>query len=195
MRTKKLFTLLVAGALVLTVVTKTNAKGGGENRLSIGAELALPMGTFGDMAGMGFGGSVRYEMPMGDNLGLTGTAGYLTFGGKSIDLIVAKFSYTYSMIPIMVGAKYYFQEQQNGFYGMGQLGITMTSIKTESTISYFGTSTTVSATGSSSDLTFSPGVGYHLDNIDIGANYMIVSTAGASSSYLGVRLAYVLGSK
>ena len=117
--------VLVAGAMVLSLVSM-NAKAGGDNaRLSIGAEVGLPMGNFGDAASTGFGGSVRYEMPMGDNLGLTGTVGFLTFSAKTGGLISA----SYTMIPIMFGAKYYFTEQQNGFYGAFALGITMTTAK------------------------------------------------------------------
>lgn len=208
MRTKKLFTLLAAGAIVLSVATTTSAKGGDNGRLSIGAELALPMGTFGDQSGMGFGVSARYEMPMGDNLALMGTVGYLTFGKKSLDVLGYKYEYTNSFIPIQVGAKYYFTEQQNGLYGSFQLGITMFSSKFSYTVPaqaavVIGGVTyspavaehTVSSTGNSSELSFAPGLGYHLDNIDLGLSYQIVSATGGSLSYLGVRIAYVLGSK
>src|SRR4051812_13349024 len=112
MRTKKFAYVLLAGALVLSIVTNT-AKAGDNSRFSVGGELALPMGTFGDQSSIGFGGSLRYEMPMGDNLALMLTAGYLTFGSKAIDLgPFGKFDYTISMIPIQAGAKYYFTEQQ-----------------------------------------------------------------------------------
>jgi len=32
--------------------------------LSVGGELSMPMGTFGDAAGIGFGGTVRGEYPI-----------------------------------------------------------------------------------------------------------------------------------
>lgn len=44
-------------------------------QFSIGAELALPMGTFGDGFDMGFGGSVNYQKPINDNLSWTGYVG------------------------------------------------------------------------------------------------------------------------
>jgi hypothetical protein len=201
MRTKKFMYVLLAGALVASVVTKVSAKGGENGRLSIGAELALPMGTFGDAQGMGFGGSVRYEMPMGDNLGLMGTVGFLSFSGK--DQTIMGFTVkglSQTMIPIQVGAKYYFTEQQNGFYGSAELGIHMSSYTIPGTPAVMlGTVVLIPATAdtkkTSSDLSFAPGVGYHLDNLDFGLKYQIISTTGSSSSYLGVRVAYVLGSK
>ena len=198
MRTKKFMYVLLAGALVLAVVTKTNAAGGGNGRLSVGAELGLPMGDFGDAANMGFGGSLRYEMPMGDNLGLTATAGYLLFSGKDLDVLgVTIKGGDWSMIPIQVGAKYYFQEQQDGFYGMVELGVHSTKYTIPaSTVTYYGVSiTTPELSVSGTDLSYAPEVGYHLANIDLGLRYQMVATEGSTTSYLGLRLAYVFGEK
>src|SRR5436190_330391 len=129
MRTKKFLYVLLSGALVLSLATTANAKpkASDNGRFSIGAELGLPMGTFGDGSNIGFGGSLRYEMPMGDNLALMGTVGYLMFGGKDVTTGVPGFlEYTtsskMSLIPIQVGAKYYFTEQQDGFYALAQIG-------------------------------------------------------------------------
>ncbi len=186
--------VLLAGALVLSLVT-INAKAGGDNgRFSVGAEAALPMGTFGDGYSLGVGGSLRYEMPMGDNLGLTATAGYISFSGKSVAGYTAP---SYSMIPIQVGAKYYFQEQQNGFYGMVELGVHSLSYKVNlPSINYTtGAVTYTETTFTATDLSFAPEVGYMLANVDIGLRYQIISSTGGSTSYLGVRLAYVFGEK
>jgi len=146
-------------------------------RFSIGANVAMPMGDFGDAAGVGFGGSLRYEMPVGDNLGLTGTVGYLTFGGKDFfDGI------NFNLIPIMVGAKYYFTEQQNGFYAGIAVGMTSSSTSAE-------------GSESSTVFTWAPGIGYHLDNIDLGLDYNSYTKDEFTTSYLGLRLAYVFGAK
>lgn len=183
MRTKKFMYVVLAGAMVLSLAT-TTTKAGDNGRFSIGAEVALPTGDDANFYSLAVGGSVRYEMPMGDNLGLMGTVGYLSymlksqFDGTGISL---------SSIPILVGAKYYFQEQQSGFYGMVQLGLTMTTAKAD-----LGG---VSYSASTSNLTFGPGVGYHLDNLDFGASYNIISASGSSSAYMGLRIAYVLGEK
>jgi len=174
MRTKKLLYVVAAATVLSFAAFKASAADG---RLSIGAEVAMPMGTFGDAVSTGFGGSLRYEMPMGDNLGLTVTAGYITFSGKDFfDGI------SFNYIPVQVGAKYYFQEQQNGFYGMVELGI-------------HSGSTSAEGSESSTDLSYAPALGYHLANIDIGLRYQMIATEGESTSYLGLRLAYVLGGK
>lgn len=193
----KIFTKILAITFIaiLMSVQYSVAQNG---RISIGAELGLPMGDFADAADMGFGGSLRYEMPMGDNLGLTLTAGYLMFGGKDQDVSgVTVKGADWSMIPVQVGAKYYFQEQQNGFYGMVELGIHATSVKSDSyTTTYYGQPVTVPESSSSStDFSYAPSVGYHLANLDFGLKYQMIATSGSSTSYLGICLAYVLGEK
>ena len=143
-------------------------------RLSLGAELGMPMGDFGDAASTGFGGSLRYEHPMGDNIGLGLTAGYLMFGGKDEGP-------DWTMIPVQAFLKYYFMEQQSGFYGAAHIGIHSWSVDYE-----FGEA-------SGSDLSYAPEVGYHLANIDIGLRYQMIASEGSTLSYLGLRLAYVFG--
>ncbi len=200
MRTKNL--------LVIAFVLMSSIAFAQSGRFSLGAEVAIPGGDYGDNAGTGFGASLRYEMPLGDNLGLMGTVGYLTYGSKTVDFGgFGSYKYTNSMIPIMVGAKYYFSEQQNGFYADLQLGLTM--LTTKSSFEFGGTTTDDSQ--SASAFTWSPGIGYHLDNLDFGVGYygfsytttvtttfMGVSTStdvSASGSWIGIRAAYVFGSK
>jgi hypothetical protein len=213
MKTKFLITLTI---LFVTAFALTSSAQNG--RVSLGAELALPSGDFGESAGMGFGGSLRYEHPMGDNLGLMLTVGYLMFGSETVEsgvpgLAYYKYEYTSSMIPIMAGAKYYFSDQQEGFYGKVQLGITMLSTKSEVTIDFGGSSESSSDTQSNSAFTWSPGIGYCIGNIDIGFGYYafsytaessytdpftgltITSEATASGSWMGLRLAYMFGEK
>jgi hypothetical protein len=191
MRTKKFINVVLVSALFLSLVSiHANAAGGGNGRFSVGAELGLPMGDFGDAASTGFGGSLRYEMPMGDNLGLTATAGYLMFSGKTVEGVDMA---DWSMIPVQIGAKYYFQEQQTGFYGHVMIGIHSSTVKTpEYTI--YGI-TIPSESVSETDFSYAPEVGYHLANIDIGLRYQMIATTGSTTSYLGLRLAYVFGEK
>jgi hypothetical protein len=196
--TKFMAVAVIALLSLSTISFAGDLKSGGDanGRFSVGLELALPSGTFGDQAGTGFGASVRYEMPMGSNLALMGTIGYLTFGGKTVDFGPGgSFKYTESMIPIQVGAKYYFMEQQSGFYAALQLGITSFSVKSDITYPTGSGLPNISVSASTTDLSYAPGIGYHLANIDLQASYQIVSTTGGSSSYIGIRAAYVFGSK
>lgn len=143
-------------------------------QFSAGVDLNLPMGTFGDVAGLGFGASVRYDGAINDNLSWTAGLGYLSFSGK--DYTIPGFGTisgtSFGVLPIQGGVKYYFTESNAGFYGGLDIGM------------WIGT-----GTGSSSEFGFSPGVGYRVSSFDIGARYNIVSNL----NNLGFRIAYVLG--
>jgi hypothetical protein len=169
---KKLLLSIVA---VIALSSASFAQG----RFSIGPELALPMGDFGDGAGIGFGGTLRYEGTINDNLNWMGTAGYLTFGEKDNSGLKV------SMIPVQAGVKYYFTESFSGFYGGAELGVHLVKSKIETEI--FGVP--YSASVSSTEFSFAPSLGYHLGAVDIALRYQIV----ADANYLGVRLAYVFG--
>ena len=143
-------------------------------QFSIGLDLNIPMGTFGDFAGMGFGGSVRYDGAINDNLSWSGSAGYLNFSGKDYTPYPG-FTVTGSsvgVIPIQGGVKYYFTESNAGFYGAVDIGM------------WIGT-----ASGSSSEFGFSPGVGYRINSFDLAFKYNAVSNL----NNIGFRVAYVLG--
>ena len=90
--------------------------------ISIGGNIALPMGDFADVANLGFGGTATYERSFTPNIVGQIYAGYLTFGGE--DIPGTSDSYSSSMIPIMAGAKYFFQPGK-GFYANGLLGVHM----------------------------------------------------------------------
>ena len=173
-------TIIKLGAVIAFVFALTPAFAE-DNRFSLGAELALPMGSFGDAAGIGFGVSGRIEHPLGDNVGLCLTVGWLTFGEKDNSGV------TETMIPIQAGIKYYFTENQNGLYGMVDLGVHSLTSK----VDFLGT--TISS--SVSKLSYAPEIGYHLANIDLGLRYQLIATDGSTTSYLGVRVAYVFGGK
>lgn len=191
---KTITTIFTVAALIVVTNFNSNAQNG---RFSVGAELAMPMGDFADAAGMGFGASLRYEYPISDNLGLTGNAGYLMFGKKTFSNGFVEVESKSSMIPVQLGAKYYFSEAQDGFYAGLQLGIH--SFKSEVTIpSYtlFGVTIPGSTSSASeSKLSYAPEIGYHLANLDLGARYQMVATEGSTTSYLGIRIAYVFGEK
>lgn len=168
-----------------------------DNLLSAGLELAVPVGDLADVTTLGYGASVGFEVPVNDNLGVMAQVGYLMFSGKDYDLgIVTVEGPNWSMIPAQVGAKYYFTDAQEGLYAFGLVGIHNTSYTTPSaTSTVFGvTVTSPEVKVSSTDLSFAPGVGYIIgENIDLGLRYQIISGDGGSTSYLGVRAAYMFG--
>ncbi len=191
--------LMLLGFGIITQNAKAQS-----GRFSVGLEVAQPMGTMGDAAGFGIGGSLRYELPVGDNLGIMLTAGYLSFGGKDIDFVVPGLIDTTiegpstSVIPIQLGAKYYFNEAQDGFYAQLEVGVHM--------FSYGKIEGDTTDSESKTYLSFAPGVGYHLANLDFGLKYQLINGIEGFDettfeettemySYLGLRIAYVFGEK
>ena len=188
-----------------------------DGRLSLGVELALPMGDFADQTNLGVGGSLRYEHPLADSrLSLSGTAGVISFGGEEIssgvpNLLEFKVTTSSLMIPVQVGLKYYFMEPMDGGYLDVETGVHISTftVKTETIMN--GNSTSSDDTDSQTNFSLAPGVGFHMANFDIGLRYqMIFVTATTLSvdpvtqqtrseessttySYLGLRLAYVFG--
>jgi hypothetical protein len=152
-----------------------------QGRFSLGAEVALPMGDFGDAVGLGVGGTVRYEAPISGNLNWTVTAGFISFMKKTQDTGFGEVESSATAIPIQGGVKYYFTESFSGFYAQGEVGVHMFKVKFDGD---FG-----EGDASETEVSFAPGVGYHLGNIDVSARYQIAG----DGDYLGIRLAYVFG--
>lgn len=162
------------------------------NQLSFAADLGLPIGDFGDFASLIIGPSVGFELPVGDNLGITAQLGYQIVTLKDDNPFIK----SYSMIPIQAGLKYYFMDQQEGFYGHGQVGVHSTTVRTED-ITILGV-TVPGTSDSSTNLSWAIGAGYQLEKLDIGIRYNSIMPDGdapdgaSSSSYIGLRIGYLL---
>ncbi|TKC65346.1 hypothetical protein FBD94_01975 [Pedobacter hiemivivus] len=170
---KKLLLLTaVAGLFAFTSVnaqTKTP-------RLSIGAEFAFPMGDYGDVFNLGYGGSLQYQHPVAANLLITGSAGYTNFQTKEILGVKENAGY----IPVKAGARYYFGEY---FFGSAEIGAA------------FGTKD-----GAGTKFAYSPGVGVDFPvsdsgSIELGARYEGWTKGDhlVAPSFIGLRLAYNFG--
>jgi hypothetical protein len=162
--------------------------------VSLGLEIALPMGDFGDAYGLGYGLSVGYEHPLGDNLALGAQIGYIMLSPKEE---IKDFIKSSSMMPLQVAAKYYFSEQQNGAYAMALIGVHNSSVTTEDIdLGPFGT--IEGETVSNTNLSFGLGAGFVVNNkIDIALRYNIITPDSdiedaESSNYVGIRAAYNL---
>lgn len=183
--------LTVVSALVLGMSAMAQ-----DNQISLGLDAALPMGDFGDFYSLGIGPAAGFELPVGDNLGITAQLSYqiLMVQSDFSDLVKSA-----SMIPLQAGLKYYFQDQQEGFYGHAQLGFHMSSVTTEDqSFTFLGTTTTIEgSTESSTNFSWAIGVGYQMEKLDLGLRYNSISpdsdVEGAeSSNYLGIRVAYLI---
>ena len=183
---RKLITLLAAFGMTVAGVAQIGP-------VSLGAELALPTGDFGESYPLGYGASLGYEQPVGEKLGVTLQVGYIMLG---VDDAVSTFIDKSSMMPIQLGAKYYLKERGAGLYAHVQGGVHSLSVTTNAID--FGFGSIPGTTSSDSYLSGALGVGYMLNNkIDVGLRYNIIAPDGdvegaEASSYLGVRLAYTL---
>lgn len=168
---KKLFLLTAVAGLFAFSSVNAQTK---SPKLSLGAEFAFPMGDYGDLMNLGYGGSLQYQHPVAENLLVTGSAGYLNFQSK--DFGFGKINS--GAIPVKAGARYYFGEN---FFAAGELGA---SISTEK--------------GGNTGFIYSPGVGVEFPvsdkgGIELGARYEGVSMKGGTNSFIGLRAAFNFG--
>jgi hypothetical protein len=164
-----------------------------DNQISLGLDAGLPMGDFGDAYSLGIGPAAGFELPVGDNLGITAQLSYQILMVQSD---FADFVKSASMVPIQAGLKYYFMDQQEGFYGHGQVGVHMSSVTTED-IDLGILGTIEGETESSTNMSWAIGVGYQMEKLDLGLRYNSISPdsdieGAEASSYLGVRVAYLI---
>lgn len=143
---------------------------------SVGLELGMPVSKS-DNNALGIGGSVRYEGPWGTQTSLMIDGGYLSFSGKTVGTI----SYpNLTMVPIQAGIKYYFDDPSSGLYVSGQLGLHFISASSQS----------------QTDFGYAPGIGYHLEKIDVGIRFQaILGSNNESYNFIGIRMGYVLSEK
>ena len=158
---------------LLTVVGLIN----GYSQASVGLEVGIPLGDFGDASNVGFGASFRYDGSIQDKLSWTATGGYSSFGLKGTG---GGYTGHTSMIPIMGGVKYYFQESDKGVYTGADLGLVFVSVSVD--LSGYG-----SSSASETRFGFSPVLGYRMGKFDVAARYHVVS----DFNNFGIRLAYV----
>lgn len=184
---RKLITVLAALGMSVAGVAQLGP-------VSLGAELALPTGDFGESYPLGYGVSLGYEQPVGEIVGVTLQAGYIMLG---IDDAVSTLIDKSSMVPIQVGAKFYSNDRHAGLYAHFQIGVHNLSVTTKDLdLGLFGTFP--GTTSSDSFLSGALGVGYVLNNkIDLGLRFNMIAPdseieGAKASSYLGVRLAYTL---
>lgn len=151
-------------------------------QLSLGADVAIPLRKFNNNLRLGRGPAVGYELPVGERLGVTLQAAY--------DFLVTNDSITgrvksSALIPFQAGLKYYFQGQQIGLYGHGQVGIhdSMTRYR-DPNRSY-----------NDINPTWAMGLGYQLEQFDFGVRYNSLFNLNYIAhfrGYIGLRVTYLI---
>ena len=162
---KKLFLISV---LILGTVT-ANA----QFKLGVNGGVQIPIGNFGDVANVGFGGGINAEYLLNESFGLGLDAGYYNFGTE-ID------GFSFNMIPITVGAKYYFLTEGIQPYAGAGLGIYGFGADSETNWN-FGLAPVIGMQFALSD-TFA---------LDLNVKYNHVFTKGSATSTFGINVGVV----
>ncbi len=167
----KRFTMVACLAIVLF----TSSAFAQIRALSVGGGVDLPTGTFGNFAGTGFGANVRafYEHEGLDNILLTGSIGFYSFGAKEYGFfgLTSGLEYKWTVLPITSGGRYYFGEQDaktRPFVG-GEVGIHIFSVSLQGEDNTFGET----ALAGSTEFALVPMVGVQLGALDLYAEYSL----------------------
>ena len=151
--------------------------------------LALPTGDFSNSAGTGFGGIGMVLYGFNENLNFSGSVGYIAFGGKENTFFNTEgYKYSYALIPITTGARYYFggTESKTRFYAGGELGYFIYSLSVDTPEG----ESAGAGVGSTGRFGLTPQVGVELSILDIRAAYSL-----AEFKYIGIEVGVILGRK
>lgn len=173
---KKLVLILALATFVSVTASaqqKDEKKQADAPSISIGADVALPMGDFADISKTGFGGTAKFAYHAGPGA-VTVTAGYISFAGKSHTVNVGGTNMTITgsstyLMPFKAGYRF---DLGQGFGIEPQLGYSV-------------------GKNSGGGFTYAGQIGYLINNqVDISARYEGVSKSGTSLSFIGFRVAY-----
>jgi len=165
-------------------------------KFGVGGNLAFPQGDWKDLTNsVGFGGTAQALMPFGENMAIGAQAGYISFGGQSVEENIpgfgsAKAEYTIYAIPILAQGRYYLGLPGGPRPFLGAVaGVHILSIKYTATITVFGITQSQDFTNSDTQFSFGPMAGVEVGAIDLAAFYMLVTDA----NYVGARIGFNFG--
>lgn len=183
---KKVILVLIVSFFFISQLTAQQGKmqAGGQVGISV------PMGDLSDGANLGFGFQGNFLYGINQNIDLTGSIGYISWGTDSDNL-------SFSSVPVTFGGRYYFQRGQFTPYGMAELGIHFTSASFDiPSVSFGGTSYgggSNSATSSDFGLGLGAGFLYDLGSMKLDANAKINIVSGFNNLMVMVGLIFPIG--
>lgn len=177
--------------IVFFAAGKTCAQAYGENTsqmlVGIQAGTAIPTGDLSDNAKLGWGGQGNFEYLATPNLSLMASVGYYLWGAKNDLLGLADF--TFSTIPVLIGAKYLFMEGDLHPYVGADLGMHFLNTKVSSNINIFGSNLEESNTESKFGFAPMAGLRIHMPpnvDVDLNISYNIVPSSGSTFTNGGI---------
>ena len=189
---KKLLLAIVIVGLIVAISAPSSAQS--KMSLSVGGDVMLPLGTFGDVFSLGFGGTVRGQYDFTPVISGGLEVGYFSWSSKSVTAPAV--APTFHGVPVRVFGKYYFMPEgaKMRFYGMAELGLFFgsTSVTLPSYTILGVTYGGGSASASSTDFMYAPVVGVEIPAgkvaIDVSVRYDGIATSGSSTSNIGARV-------
>ncbi|HEX7571973.1 MAG TPA: outer membrane beta-barrel protein [Bacteroidota bacterium] len=179
-------------ATVIAIVVLMSMSANAQEKMSVGAgvDIMIPVGSFGDSWGTGFGGTAEFDYAVRPNFSFTGKIGYLTWSAKNLP---TGWTASYSGVPLLVGVKWYprFIPQEGvRFYGHLELGIMAGSVSASGPAGRY----VYVGKGSQTDFTIVPSVGIEIPAgpngaVDISARYFDISRKGSIGFRAGYKLA------
>jgi hypothetical protein len=175
---------LYAAMIAVAMLVSMKASAQGQKSIGAGIDIMLPVGSFADAWGTGFGGTAEFDYSLTPKTSVTGKIGYLTWSGKNLPSGVTA---TYSGVPVLAGIKFYPRFTQQGspvrVYGHLELGLMVGSV------SGSGHYTTVET--SKTNFTIVPSLGCEIPagpngDIDVSIRYFDISR----KSSIGFRAGY-----
>jgi opacity protein-like surface antigen len=179
---KTLVKITAICALVLISFTANS-----QIKVGVSGGIAMPMGDFGDLCKMGFGGGVTGKYMLNETMAVGASIGYQMFGPK--EELPSGYDFKLAIMPIVGNFTYYFGTE--GFKPYA--GIDAGFFMAKTTIKIAG----VEGSESSSDMGFAPTVGfeYGLSDklaLDVNAKYNYIMTEGTATTYLGVNVGVLM---
>ena len=161
---KLVFCVAVLAITTLSANAQKESSSSDGFKIGAGATVGLPLGTIKSYTSFVFGVDLQGEYPAAESVGITVSAGYLNFSGKSG-------AGSTGSIPVLAGAKIKFAEK---VYGHAQLGM---SFSTQS--------------GGGSAFTYAPSIGYQAaENVDVSVRYQAATKSGSTNSFIGLRVGF-----
>ena len=110
--------------LAVTLLIGVTASSSAQTKMGVSAavDVLLPMGSWGDVVGVGFGGDAQFQYNFTPNASAGVELGYFTWGGK--DLASGISGPGYKGLPFRVFGKYYFMPaDKKGIRAFAQAGL------------------------------------------------------------------------
>ncbi len=179
MRTSITMLVLALATASASADPQTSLTASRPDTLGVDGDLALPVGTYGDAAGLGFGVIGRVEHPVASTpeLTITGRVGFVyhlskdmmsPLGGTAGSLTVMEF-------PILGGVRYDFSRSASGsLYGAAEAGL----VVLRASASYNG----VDASDSQTNLGMTLGGGYRTGKLDLRGQLFFADLGHAGDS-------------